>query len=95
MGTLNNLRRSGPMVWFFERSARVLELETRYDNETSEYVVELRPPDVAAQTERFTDGAAFRKRLLALERSLSCQRWRRKGPPIILPDGWPNRTPSQ
>jgi hypothetical protein len=30
------------MVWFFERSTQLLELETRYDNETSEYVLEIR-----------------------------------------------------
>jgi hypothetical protein len=83
------------MVWFFERSAQVLELETRYNNETSEYILEIRWPDVAPQTERFTDAAAFRTRLVALEDSLSGQQWRRNGPPIILPDGWPDRTPSQ
>jgi hypothetical protein len=82
------------MVWFFERSARVLELETRYDNVTSEYVLELRRPGAPVQTERFTDAAAFRTRLVALERSLGDQQWRRKGPPLILPEGWPDRTPS-
>lgn len=82
------------MVWFFERSAQVLELETRYDNVTAEYVFELRGPHVASETERFTDAEAFRTRLIALERILSGQRWRRNGPPVILPDGWPDRTPS-
>lgn len=38
------------MVWFFERSAKVLELETRHDNDTAKYVLELRGPDVAPQT---------------------------------------------
>ena len=83
------------MVWFFERGEQVLELETRYDNETSEYVLELRGLAAAAQTERFADAVAFRTRLVALERSLEGQRWRQDGPPIILPDGWPDRTPSQ
>lgn len=83
------------MVWFFERSDNVLELETRYDNEKAEYVLEIRAQDVASQTERFTTAEAFRTRLVALESGLSGQRWRRKGPPVLLPDGWPDRTPSQ
>ena len=82
------------MVWFFERSVDTRELETRYDNETSEYVLELRGPELPPQTERFTDAGAFRKRLVALEGNLSGQRWRRQGPPIVLPSGWPDRTPS-
>jgi hypothetical protein len=83
------------MMWFFERSAQVLELETRYDNQTSEYVVELRAPEAAPTVERFTDAAAFRTRLLAIEHILGDQRWRRDGPPVVLPEGWPDRTPSQ
>jgi hypothetical protein len=69
------------MVWFFERSAQMLELETRYDNETSEYVLEIRGLDVPSQIERFTDAAAFRTRLEAVERHISGQRWRRDGCP--------------
>lgn len=82
------------MMWFFERREQILELTTRYDNETAEYVLELREPDVASETERFIDGLAFRARLLALERRLSGQRWRQNGPPAILLDGWPDRTPA-
>ena len=33
------------MIWFFERGSETLELETRYDNETSEYVLEIVAPD--------------------------------------------------
>lgn len=84
-----------PMVWFFERSTRILELETRYDNETSEYVLELRAPDRPPAIERFADAEAFRSRLIAAERSLKGKRWRRHGDPIVLPDGWPDRTPSR
>ena len=82
------------MVWFFERSAEVLRLETRYDNETAEYVLELQGPDGRrSQTERFADAAAFRARLVAVEDGLSEQRWQRNGPPLIIADGWPDRTP--
>lgn len=62
------------MVWFFARGDQVLELETRYDNETSEYLVDLRGPDVDSPTERFTDAAAFRTYLVDLEESLGVQR---------------------
>ena len=83
------------MVWFFERSVNQRELETRYDNESSEYVLELRGADLPSQTERFTEAEAFRLRLVALERILGNQRWRQKGPPVFLPVGWPARTPSK
>jgi hypothetical protein len=82
------------MVWVFERSVDLRELETRYDNETSEFVLELRGPELPPQTEWFTDAEAFRVRLVALERILGDQRWRRRGPPISLPSGWPVLTPS-
>jgi hypothetical protein len=81
------------MVWFFERSSAIFELETRYDNDTTEYVLVLRPPNAASTTERFTDAEAFRVRLQAIEATLIAERWQRGGPPMLLPDGWPDRTP--
>ena len=83
------------MLWFFDRGAEVLEIETRYDNDTSEYVLEVRAPIDAPTTERFTDAVTLQSRLLEIEQGLSGQRWRRSGPPVMLPDGWPDRTPSQ
>jgi hypothetical protein len=83
------------MLWFFDRGAEVLEIETRYDNDTCEYVLELRAPVDPPTVERFTDAVTFQTRLLAIEQGLSGQRWRRSGPPVVLPDGWPDRTPSQ
>jgi hypothetical protein len=81
------------MVWFFERSSAILELETRYDNDAAEYVLIIRPPDAASTTERFSDAEAFRVRLHALEEALIADRWQRGGPPLVLPAGWPDRTP--
>jgi hypothetical protein len=83
------------MLWFFDRGAEVLEIETRYDNDTCEYVLEVRAPIDAPTSERFTDAATFQSRLLEIEQGLSGQKWRRSGPPVMLPDGWPDRTPSQ
>lgn len=79
------------MLWFFERNDQSLRLETRYDNDTSEYVLILNWPDGHEETERFTDREEYRLRLVALENSFETQRWVRHGPPMILPDGWPNK----
>jgi hypothetical protein len=81
------------MVWFFERGGGVLELVTRYDNDTAEYVLELRPAGAAPTSERFRDRAAYKARLLAVEQQLTSEQWRPNGPPVLLPDGWPDRTP--
>jgi len=80
---------SRSMIWFFERSGQVLELETRYSSESAEYELEIRRLDIGPQTERFANGEAFRTRLIALERSLSTQRWRPNGQPLFIPDDWP------
>ena len=82
------------MVWFFERSQESLRLETRYDNETREYVVIVHYPDGREETERFTDPLKYRARLLDLEDHLDSERWLPDGPPMILADGWPNKRPT-
>jgi hypothetical protein len=79
------------MLWFFERDEQSIRLETRYDNDTSEYVLALIWPDGREQIERFTDSEQYRLRLVAVEGSLEGERWVRRGPPVVLPDGWPNR----
>jgi hypothetical protein len=47
------------MLWFFERDDESLKLETRYDNDTSEFVVIVRHPDGREHTERSTDGDEY------------------------------------
>ncbi len=79
------------MLWFFEGQEESLRLETRYDNDTSEYVVIVHWPDGRQQTERFIEGEAFRTWLVAFEHALEGKRWTRNGPPEFLPDGWPNK----
>ena len=81
------------MLWFFERADEVLELETRYDNATSEYILERRAPGAPREIERFSNAVAFRARLQALEQSLTGQHWRPKESPLVLSDGWPDITP--
>ena len=79
-------------VWFFERGDEVLELETHYDDKAAECILELRGPNLAPITERFTDRAEFRTRLLAIERDLTSQRWRQTRRPVVLPNGWRHHT---
>ena len=81
------------MMWFFERGNERLEIKTRYDNETAEYLLEVVEPGDPRPVERFRDAAAFRARLLEVERELDHMQWRSNGAPRILPDGWPDRTP--
>ena len=40
-----------PMLWFFEREKESLRVETRYDNDTSEFVTVVRYPDGHEHTE--------------------------------------------
>ena len=75
------------MVWFFERNRESLRLETRYDNDTAEFLLVTHSPDGREQTERFTDAMTFRQRLEALERQLEADHWTQHGP-VFLHDGW-------
>jgi hypothetical protein len=78
------------MVWFFARCDQTLQIETRYDNDTSEYVGIIRHPDGHQEVQRFTDPQAYGDWLGACERGLLSDRWKRDGVEILL-NGWPNR----
>jgi hypothetical protein len=47
------------MVWFYKRDRASLSLETRYDNDTLEYVAIVFHPDGRRDTERFAQREAF------------------------------------
>ena len=81
------------MIWFFEREQKSICLETRYDNDAAEYVAIVTYPDGRQETERFVDVEPYRRWLKVWEKMLSAQHWTRRGPPIVLPDGWPHRRP--
>jgi hypothetical protein len=76
------------MIWRFERGDEVVRVETRVDNTSGEYVVEIawagRPPE----TERFQDNPAFRARILELESQLAVDHWTQVGGPTLSWDGW-------
>lgn len=78
------------MLWCFEREKETLRLETRYDNDTSEFVAIIHYSDGREETKRFTQMDEFRSWLVAFERELEEQHWTSQGAPIFLPDGWPN-----
>ena len=79
------------MLWFFERNKESLRLETRYDNDSKEFVVTVFWSDGRQQTERFTDVELCRTWLTGLEQSLASEHWVMSGSPVVLPHGWPDR----
>ena len=76
------------MIWLYQRNDEVLQLETRFDNATGEFVLIQHRPDGAQDTERFLTEDDFRVRLTTLSAILEEERWNRNGPPLILNDGW-------
>jgi hypothetical protein len=76
------------MIWIFERGNESLRLETRYDNETAEYILIVHHPDRSHQTERFKDSDTFQTRLDSLDTKLGSENWHYVGAPVLLRDGW-------
>ena len=63
------------MVWFFDREQESLRVETRYDNDASEFVVVVRYPDGSDRTERFATLEDFRRWVDAFDRVMREQHW--------------------
>jgi hypothetical protein len=78
------------MLWFFERDDESLRLETRYDNDSAEFLAIVRWPDGREKIERFTDLEGFRKWLVAFDNRVAAERWTPNAP-VILPSGWPHK----
>jgi hypothetical protein len=76
------------MLWFFDRKDEYLQIETRYDQAASEYVVTVQRPDRSTTTERFADPEMFQAWLDGLEADLLAQRWVSRGEPVVVPDDW-------
>ena len=75
------------MLWIYKRGSESIQVETRYDNETEEYVLIFYREDGTQQPERFKDPVAFRTRLERLEKQLDRERWQSDGV-RLLRDGW-------
>ena len=76
------------MVWFFARGNDSVRVETRFDNSSREFVLEVSWADRGLETERFTDLAAFQARVLTVEAQLEAGSFAQVGNPEILPHGW-------
>ena len=76
------------MVWFYRNGKGELRIETRFNDTTGEYVLDLAWPGQPIVTERFTDEGTFRARTIALEQQLEADHWKQVGSPEILPHGW-------
>lgn len=79
------------MLWFFDREDESLRLETRYDNDRSEFVAIVTYPDGSERTERFLTLDDFGKWLGNFDQLLRERHWAGRGGPIVLPYGWPNK----
>jgi len=79
------------MIWFWMRGDEKMQVETRFDNNTSEFVIVTRHPDGHEDFERFPDLVSFRKRLHSLERKYETDKWAQSRGPEIVPDGFPKR----
>ncbi len=79
------------MLWFYSLDDLKAEIEIRYDNRTSEYVLVVDWPD-RREEERFAPAILFRTRLRQLEAQLDAEEWRRQGSVVIVPDGWPDES---
>ena len=82
-----------PVLWFYSQDPLTMRIETRYDNRTAEYVLVVQWSADHRQEERFGTEVVFRERLLKLETQVNAEGWRKDGPPIVLPDGWPDTRP--
>lgn len=79
------------MVWFWTRDREELQFETMYNNDSGEFVVRLTYSTGEQRTELFATIAQFKERLLQLEQQLQQERWKNTGPPLFVPEGFPNR----
>jgi hypothetical protein len=76
------------MIWLFSRGDEAVRLETRFDNHSQDYILEIAWMDRPQTLERFRDLAEFKARLLVIEDQLSAEHWTQVGGPEILPHGW-------
>ena len=76
------------MVWCYTRGNRELQVDMRYDEDTSEFVVRISAEEYP-EVGRYKTPDAFTAYLAALERQLLADGWRNAGPPLFLPDEFP------
>lgn len=75
------------MLWIYQRGSEMLRVETRFDNDTEEYVLIVYREDGTQQAARFKDGDLFQTSLETLEKHLDSESWQSDGV-RLLRDGW-------
>jgi hypothetical protein len=79
------------MIWFWSRNNQKMQLETRYDNDKSEFVIAIQHPDGHHESERFSDIDVFQQRMMVLEKQFEAEQWTQSGRPLLIPAGFPNQ----
>lgn len=72
------------MVWFFERDAVELQLETRFDPASRIYSVIRRESDGSVREEKILGEETCREHLKGIESDLYRTGWRQSRSPLIL-----------
>jgi len=79
------------MVWFFTRNRERVQMDTFYDNDTTEFVIRLYYPDGSRHVERFASLDHFRQAVESVEKRLTADDWMQDGEPFFIPEGFPRR----
>jgi hypothetical protein len=64
------------MIWFFRGSVGALQIETRIDPVTKDYILQIEWPGRPVVIERFRDRRSFEARVLAIEGQLTAEQWK-------------------
>ena len=75
------------MIYIFERSNEVVQIETRYINASKTFQIVCRLTDGTTTQESFSGEASFRSRLDGIRTDLERDAWHTAGP-RLLADGW-------
>ena len=67
------------MVWFFQRRAEQLRIETRYERESDQFVLTVYTEDGSPRVELFPTFVGFQQRLKSLEDQLHGEQWSSAG----------------
>jgi hypothetical protein len=76
------------MIWSFGRGEEIVRLQTSYDTNSHDFILEITRTDRPPTIERFTTVRKFKTRVLAVERQLADEHWTQIGSPEILPHIW-------
>lgn len=76
------------MIWLYERGMETLRVETRFNNDSSQFELIWHRPDGTTESEQFATEGEFRQRLESIEVSLKTDQWNINGSPQVLANGW-------